>query len=434
MPPSPARRRTPCEATDRTGMSAQLNVLMQPCVVLLLALLGGCASIVRLPAPPAEEVTGLAVLGVPDARFWADGDPAPLRAYHERVLQRQREAMVPQPGGRQPPAHFLALSGGADNGAFGAGVLTGWSATGARPSFNLVTGVSAGALIAPFAFLGPAYDDRLRALFTEIAPADVLRMGRVAFSLLFRKGLADTSPLARLIYRYADEQLLAAIAAEHARARLLMVATVNLDVGRPVIWNIGAIAASGHPQSLDLFRRILLASASVPGASPPVLLDVEMGGRRFQEMHVDGGAAVQFFLYPPGLSPRNVQERLGILRERTAWVIRNGRVDVASFEAPQGIIGFAARSAQTLLHFSAIGDLDRIYLTAQRDGVRFRMQSISRDFQTPRTGIFETAFMRDLFAYGEARGRDPASWLTAPPPVGLVTPASATTSPDVTGP
>jgi predicted acylesterase/phospholipase RssA len=87
-----------------------------------------------------------------------------------------------------------------------------------------------------------------------------------------------------------------------------MVATVNLDVGRPVIWNIGAIAASGHPQALDLFRRILLASASVPGAFPPVLLNVEMGGRRFQEMHVDGGAAVQVFLYPPGLSPRNVQE------------------------------------------------------------------------------------------------------------------------------
>ncbi len=171
-----------------------------------------------------------------------------------------------------------------------------------------MTGVSAGALIAPFAFLGLAYDNRLRALFTEIAPADVLRMGRVAFSLLFRQGIADTSPLARLIYRHADEQLLAAIAAEHARGRLLMVATVNLDVGRPVIWNIGAIAASGHPQALDLFRRILLASASVPGAFPPVLLNVEMGGRRFQEMHVDGGAAVQVFLYPPGLSPRNVQE------------------------------------------------------------------------------------------------------------------------------
>jgi hypothetical protein len=106
-------------------MSAHLNVLMRPWVALLLALLGGCASIVRLPAPPTEEVTGLAVLGVPDARFWADGDPAPLRAYHERVLQRQREAMAPQPGGRHPSAHFLALSRGADNGAFGAGVLTG---------------------------------------------------------------------------------------------------------------------------------------------------------------------------------------------------------------------------------------------------------------------------------------------------------------------
>lgn len=388
--------------------------------LLLAASLAGCASVVRQPPPPVEAVTGLEVLGVPSARFWADGDPAPLAAYVEQVLRRQTAAAAPLPGGRLPPAHFLALSGGADDGAFGAGVLVGWTGTGTRPSFDLVTGISAGALIAPFAFLGPSYDDRLRELFTEITPGDIARLGRIAFALLFSEAIADTSPLVRLINRHADPAMLEAIAAEHARGRLLLIGTVNLDVGRPVVWNIGAIAASGHPDALDLFRRILLASASIPGAFPPVLLDVEHGGRRFQEMHVDGGAAMQVFLYPPSLRTAGLLRSAGLVRERTAWVIRNGRMDVTEAEAPRGLFSIARRSAQTLLHFAGISDIDRIYLTSQRDGVAFRMQSIGREFDTPRPGFFEPAYMRALFAHGELRGRDPDSWRTSPPPVGLI--------------
>lgn len=388
--------------------------------LLLAAVLAGCTSVVRLPPPPAEAVTRLEVLGVPEARFWADGDPAPLAAYLERVLGRQTAAVTPGSGGQLPPAHFLALSGGADDGAFGAGVLIGWTASGLRPRFDLVTGVSAGALIAPFAFLGPDHDDRLRSLFTDIAPGDVARLGRLAFALLFSEAIADTSPLAELINRHADAAMLEAIAAEHRRGRLLLIGTVNLDIRRPVVWNIGAIAASGHPDALHLFRRILLASASIPGAFPPVLLDVEEGGQRFQEMHVDGGAAMQVFLYPPALGAADALRRAGIVRERTAWVIRNGRVDVTEAEAPRGLISIATRSAQTLLHFAGIADIDRIYLTAQRDGVAFRIQSIGREFNADRPRFFDTGYMRALFAHGEARGRNPASWLPAPPPVGLI--------------
>lgn len=390
--------------------------------LLVLVSLGACASIARLPPPPAAEVPTLPVLGIPDARFWADGDPAPLRAYMERLLERQRAGAAQQPGTADGAAHFLALSGGADDGAFGAGVLTGWTATGTRPRFDMVTGISAGALIAPFAFLGPAYDDRLQELFTETAPTDVVRLGRITFALLFREAIADTSPLAGLINRHADERMLADIAAEYARGRILLIGTVNLDIGRPVVWNIGAIASSGHPQALDLFRRILLASASIPGAFPPVLLDVEIGERRFQEMHVDGGAATQVFLYPPGLAPRSILQRSGVERVRTAWVIRNGRVDVVASDAPRGLLSITARSAQTLLHFSGVGDLNQIYLTAARDGVHFRLQSIGRDFDAPHPTFFDTGYMRALFAYGQARGRNPESWATAPPPVGLIEP------------
>ena len=389
---------------------------------LVLAFLAGCASIARLPAPPPQQLSAIDVLGVPETRFWADGDPAPLIAFYERLLSRRQAGRPMGRGGRIPPGHFLALSGGADDGAFGAGVLVGWTETGQRPEFDLVTGISAGALIAPFAFLGPSYDPQLRALFTEIAPSDVVQLGRLALSVLFREALADTTPLARLIERHADAAMLQAIAAEHERGRLLMIGTVNLDVGRPVIWNIGAIAASGHPEALNLFRRILLASASIPGAFPPVMIDVEADGRAFQEMHVDGGAAMQVFLYPARLRPRALAGRAGQQRETTAWVIRNGRVDVAITDPPGGIFSIARRSAQTLLHFSSINDLDRIYLSTYRDRIGFRMQSIGPDFDTPRPRFFDNAYMRALFAYGEARGRDLTSWVTAPPPVGLVSP------------
>ena len=389
---------------------------------LLLVFLAGCASIARLPAPPPERVTNIDVLGVPDSRFWADGDPAPIVAYYERVLRRRLGAPSPGRGGRVAPGHFLALSGGADDGAFGAGVLVGWTETGQRPEFDLVTGISAGALIAPFAFLGPAYDPQLRSLFTEITQNDVVQIGQLALAVLFREAVADTTPLARLIERHADEAMLQAIAAEYQRGRLLLIGTVNLDVGRPAVWNIGAIASSGHPDALMLFRRILLASASIPGAFPPVMIDVDVAGQRFQEMHVDGGAAMQVFLYPARFRPRNLAGRAGLQRDTTAWVIRNGRVDVAITDPPSGIFSVARRSAQTLLHFSSINDLDRIYLTTYRDRIGFRLQSIGPDFDTPRPRFFDNAYMRALFAYGEARGRDMASWMTAPPPVGLVAP------------
>jgi predicted acylesterase/phospholipase RssA len=173
----------------------------------------------------------------------------------------------------------------------------GWSGTGTRPSFKLVTGISTGALIAPFAFLGPAYDQQLRDVYTGIGPDDVYER-RLLLSAIFSDALTSTDPLFHLIARYANADMLAAIAREYDRGRLLLIGTTNLDVQRPVIWNIGAIAKTGQPAALDLFRKILLASASVPGVFPPVLIDVEAAGAHYQEMHVDGGAAAQTFLIP----------------------------------------------------------------------------------------------------------------------------------------
>jgi hypothetical protein len=386
-------------------------------MVALLAL-AGCGNIARLDPPPLSATEALPILGLPNARFWLDADPAPLQREWTMMVDRQA-ARTGARRGALPPANLLALSGGGDNGAFGAGLLVGWTQSGQRPSFDLVTGVSAGALIAPFAFLGPDYDPQLREVFTEVAPADVLVFGNRIRAVLFGEALADTSPLYRLIERHVNPAMMDAIAREYGRGRLLLIGTTNLDLGRPVFWNIGAIAASGRPEAIDLVRRILLASASIPGAFPPVLFDVERDGRAYQEMHVDGGAALQLFLYPPLL---DLRRGTAPPRARTAWVVRNGRLDTEWSSTNRSILSITARSASTLLHFSAVNDILRIYLTAQRDGVAFRLAYIGPEFTATRDQPFETAYMRALFAYAEAQGRQGGRWLTALRPLGSIDP------------
>lgn len=397
---------------DRTVLAALL---------VLALLLPGCASIVRLDPPPAEVAAAVQPLGIPNARFWLDAEGDGLRA--EARLAAERDA-ASRPPGPARPVNFLALSGGADNGAFGAGLLVGWTAAGDRPSFNVVTGISAGALIAPFAFLGPAFDPQLEEVFTAVGPTDVMRLRRFASVLLFDVSLADTSPLSGLISRYVDERMLAAIAEEYRKGRLLLIGTTNLDLQRPVVWNIGAIAASGHPDAVALFQRILLASASIPGAFPPVLVDVEHDGRRYQEMHVDGGASTLVFLWPPSLDVSRVGASTNRARERIAYVVRNGKMDVVAEPVVGGLFSLARRSLATLLHFAGIGDINRIYLTALRDRVQFRLAHIGSDFDAERREPFDTRYMRALFDYGYGLARNGYPWATTPVGIAPMVPAS----------
>jgi hypothetical protein len=402
-----------------------MTSLRRLAVALLLLGLAGCANFARLAPPPPQDSEGMAMLGVPNARFMADGVATPWEQEAAAAIARRLAQEGLPRGTPLRPAHYLALSGGGDNGSFGAGLLVGWSQAGTRPEFDVVTGISAGALIAPFAFLGPAYDPQLRAVFAEVAPTDIVVFGRILTSVLFGEALADTSPLYRLITRHADQAMLDAIAREYRRGRLLLIGTTNLDIRRPVVWNIGAIAASGHPGALALFREVLLASASVPGAFPPVFVDVEVQGRRFQEMHVDGGAATQVFLYPPSLDLRSAAEAAGALRQRTAWVVRNGRIDVEGAPTDRNVFRIARRSVETLLHFSGIADIHRIYLTMQRDGVAFRLAAIGPEFDAPRAQPFDPDYMRALFEYGLTQGRAGSVWVDRPPPVGIIAPEAS---------
>ncbi|MGH7072105.1 MAG: patatin-like phospholipase family protein [Acetobacteraceae bacterium] len=384
-------------------------------MTLALALaLGGCA-LSRMPAPPLGDAGSATVLGIPNARFWADGETAPIIAEFKRSAAREAAASPPGPNGERAPVSFLALSGGGDNGAFGAGLLVGWTASGTRPEFRLVTGVSTGSLIAPFAFLGPSYDDQLRAIFTTISKRDILESNNVVTAAIFGEALADTSSLYRLIERYANQEMLRAIAQQYAKGRLLFIGTTDLDAQRPMIWNIGAIAASGKPGALDLFRRILLASSAIPGAFPPVMIDVDANGRHYQEMQVDGGAVAQAFLYPVGFQLQREAAAVGIKRQRTVYVIRNGRLDADWASTNRHLLSITGRAIATMIHYSGVNDVLRIYATARRDRLNFRLAYIGTDFPDEPHPLFDTAYMRSLFDYAYRKAVRGYPWRTAPP-------------------
>jgi predicted patatin/cPLA2 family phospholipase len=370
----------------------------------------GCSIPERGAAVPAADTTRAQPLGIANARFYADDNAQLLTNEGLRALERE-QAATGTDGKRLPPVSYLAVSGGGDNGAFGAGLLNGWSAAGTRPEFKVVTGVSTGALIAPFAFLGPDYDASLREVYTTMTPDKIYR-ARGYSAALFNDAMADTSPLAQVIASYVDQKMFDAIAREYKEGRLLLIGTADLDSQRPVIWNIGALAASGNPQALDLFRKILRASAAIPGAFQPVLIDVELDGKKYQEMHVDGGVIAQLFLYPPSID----LSKSGVKRQRTAYVIRNARLDPDYAASERRTVSIAGRAISTMLATSGRNDVLRVYFTSQRDGVDYNLAYIGRDFVSPpKTGEFDQAYMRALYAYGYDQAKAGSEWHKAPP-------------------
>jgi hypothetical protein len=385
-----------------------------------LSLASGCSTLERgAPMPPAvaDQVT---VLGIPNGRFWPDTQGEALLREGVQALERERAAARitgSSSGGSTvnlSPANFLAVSGGGDDGAFGAGLICGWSDSGKMPTSKLVTGVSTGSMIAPFAFLGGAYIGRLRTLYTTIKPEDISEDAGL-FGALFGEALADTEPLARLISRYVDQQMLADIAREYARGRLLLIGTTSLDEQRPVIWNLGAIAGSGHPGALELTRKVLLASAAIPGAFPPVMIEVDAAGRRYQEMNVDGGAVVQTFLYPPDTGLRVDLRSAEHARQRHAYIVRNGRLDPDWAKVDRRFLKIVGRAISTMIHYSGYNDIIRIYATTKRDGVDYNLAYIEPDFPDMKHEEFDPAYLRALFDYGYAKGRQGSAWHKAPP-------------------
>lgn len=375
--------------------------------------LAGCATAPERIAVPAQLAPRAVIAGMADVRVW--GDETFSRALLQPDLPKLKAKYAARANGNDTPvSNLLALSGGADDGAFGAGLLVGWSQRGDRPEFDLVTGISAGALIAPFAFLGRDYDRQLAGLFTTYS-ADEIYQATILPGLFGGNALADSAPLAKLIERYVDARFLRRIAEERAKGRFLLVGTTNLDAQRPVYWDMGRIAQRGDLRALELFRKVLLASASFPGVFPPVHLPVLADGRQYEEMHVDGGTTREVFFTIADFRYGEIDQVVGRKVRRKLWIIRNGKTGPEYKQMQETTFAIAQRSLETLAKSRDIGDLVRMYTKARADDIDFNLASIPADFDAPHPAPFDRAYTKALYELGLALGRAGYPWAKAPP-------------------
>lgn len=378
-------------------------------VVVLTACAGPTVESLRAPVPE-PLVNSTAVPGYSRIRYWGDDGAALTPAMLAEIAAQQKTA-----GLSTTVRDFLSISGGGSNGAFGAGLLSGWTKTGTRPEFSVVTGVSTGSLIAPFAYLGPPYDDLLTEAYTQISGQDVFRRKPV-LSIIGSAAAADNTPLRQLVARYVTDRMVSDIAVQNARGRKLLVGTTNLDAGRPVVWDIGAIASSGVPERKKLIQDILVASSSIPGIFPPIKIKVVADGKTFDEMHVDGGTSNQAFMFPSNFSVKVQDKKLqrtGI--KRTLYIIRNGKVSQDYQMVKPRLSAIVGRSISTLITTQGIGDLYRMYSNAMRDGIAFRATWVPDSFTMEEPEPFDPAYMKALYKVGFEMGRNGIPWRTQPP-------------------
>lgn len=330
----------------------------------------------------------------------------------ERVRQEHKPAILPR------KRSILALSGGGSYGAYSAGVLCGWSETGTRPRFDVVTGVSTGALIAPLAFLGAAYDSQLRELYTTIGNRDVFRF-KDPISTFASDSIADPTPFADSIARIVTPAFLTAIANEHHKGRRLYVGTTALDSGRQVVWDLGAIACRGQEADLKLFRKVLLASAAVPGFFPPVHLPVVVDGKTYEERHIDGGVTASLFYRPPYIPPgHEADPEFASLYDSDLYLIVAGKLYPDPNHVRDKAIMIAGNSVTTLILSQTRGDLVRLYTACVLTGMNFRLTAIPPTFPAPESSVtFDPVEMSRLFAEGERQSKTGAAWRMTPPGV-----------------
>jgi hypothetical protein len=341
----------------------------------------------RVPFTAADEEIAI-VPGIPDARFWADSEQD-----YAKVLPSQR-------------GPWIALSAGGSDGAYGAGLLAGWSASGNRPEFALVTGVSSGALMAPYVFLGPRYDDQLRESYSSISAGDVFEVGGTPESLV------DTWPLKETIAKRVTPKLLEDIAAEHRKGRRLLVLTTNLDSERFVVWNMGEIASQGDENALKVFRDVLLASSSVPGMFQPTYITVETNGRRFQEMHADGGVGAQFFVAPESLLTIGSDYRLPATQ---LYILINGKLTPDFAVNDRTTVAILGRSVSVAIKAAARTGIERTYVATKRSGVGFNLAYVDPSFMQQSKGLFDRDYMQALYKRGFEHGKNGKPFLDQPP-------------------
>ncbi len=405
---------------NATGGQRARSGLRAAAALMAVALLASGCAVTNLIAPrqpvPLELAEKAELPRLHGIRFWGDDVPDDALATLKRVMpDLPRPAQNATRVRGRPLIEILALSGGGADGAFGAGILTGWTESRRRPEFEIVTGVSAGALIAPFAFLGERYDPVLREIWTKYDTKQLVKLAGLP-GLLGGDALIDTAPLADLIKKYLTRDVLDEIAAEYKRGRFLLILTTNLDAQRPVVWNMGALARIRTPEATELFHKVLLASAAIPGVFPPVRLSVEADGKSFDELHVDGGTTREVFVSPvqaPLTAFNPLFARRPIYR---VYLIKNGKLAPTHEAVQQKTLQIAGRAVMTLMLNQSEANIYRIYRRVRDAGADFNFQSVPVTFPWQRVEIFDPVYQGKLFDFGRQLGRK-NRWMKVPPEV-----------------
>ncbi len=380
--------------------------MTRACLLLIAALAAplGCSS----PPPRKSDAIGpLAVTALADAA--PPGDTV-------SVLELPPAISPVASSDARKQFNVLVLSGGGADGAFAAGFLYGWSEAGTRPAFDVVTGISTGALIGALAFLGPDRDADLRQFYTTVTDDDVFNR-RSKLSALLSDALADPEPLAQKVERMVDQSFLKAVAAEHRKGRRLYVGTTHLDARRLVVWDMGAIATRGTPEDLELFRRVLLASTAAPGFFPPVPIRVEVDGREYEELHVDGGVTAPLFFRPPRVSWENAAR----LKDRplagsNLYILVSGKLYAEPERAERRLLPVVANALTALVSASLRAELNQLYTRAQTAGMNYRLAAIPTDVPaSPDPMSFDPTWMGRLFDSGRVQALTKSPWRTTPP-------------------
>ncbi len=389
-----------------------------------LMILAACTGVRPLPAAPADRFLEARTPGYDDIRIW--GDEAPPDAA-ERLAEfvGQIRARAAREGGLPNNARLdsLVLSGGGSDGPFGAGLLVGWSETGERPEFTVVTGISAGALIAPFAFLGPDFDEAMRQ-FTVESSTDTLITVTLLRGLLDGVGLVDNSKLQQKLRGLITPAVVRRIAEEHDKGRRLEIGTTNLDAQRPVYWRVSRIAALGRdrPQeAADLITKIIIASASIPGAFPPQFFTVAVGEGRYSEMHVDGGVTNQLFFLPrqtrlDGILPPDLA---AFAARGTIYIVRNTKLTPTYEPLPLGIFDVASRSISTMIKFGGRSDVFLLEDQAREAGFGVKVTAVPDSFVAESRELFDPVYMQALFDVGRRMGASGEAWTLEVVPAAL---------------
>lgn len=357
--------------------------------------LGACTSLPRTPYTAAEASTSR-VLDIDGLRRYAD-EPVTKFSFEKDTSTATKS--------------YLALSGGGADGAYGVGVLNGWTTARTRPTFSVVSGVSTGGLIAPFAFLGSQYDDTLKEVYTSGIAESLLNDPSI-MRVLFGSGLFGNTRLRELVARYVGPDILAQVARENAKGRKLLVVTTDLDTQRTAIWDMGKIAAVGTPEALKLFRDVMAASASIPLVFPPIMIDAEGQGRRFQEMHVDGGVTAPVLTLPEALFS---QDRLPGNARMNIYILVNKKIE-RNFElVSNSTIDVASRSLSSITQSQTRSIIFSTYDFAKRNHLGFHLSYIARDYPAPPSEGFDTAYMRALYQYGYEKAASGQAWTSTLP-------------------